>query len=275
MSRMQKKCLIASFAAHGLMVVVLVVGPAFFVSEDKPDSHQIISVISGRVVDDALTSGGSQQPQPVQPPPPAPAVVTPPQPPKVEPIKIPDPPKPAQLPVKEPDVKLVKNPTPLNPDDFKIVKRSPVKPTPTKPADPNARQIAENQALLRRLNNAASHLSTSLAKDTAVQINAGADNGEPVTNYRDIVASMYTAAWTPPVSLEDDSATVIVRVTIARDGRVTAHQITKPSGNASMDKSIENTLENVTFIEPFPEGSKDLERTFSIKFNLAAKRSLG
>lgn len=276
MNRLQKKCLIAATASHGLLLVLLVVGPAFFVSPDKTDSHQTISVISGKVVDDALSSGGSPEPQitPPTPPPPAPVVVTPPPTPKAEPIKIPNPPKPVSVPVKESEPKQEKTPTAKS-DEFKPTTRQVPKPAPNKPADTSAKQIADNQELIRRINKGVGRLSTALAKNTAVQINPGVDNGEQVTNYRDIVASTYTAAWVPPVSLEDDSATVTARVTIGRDGRVTSHQITKSSGNAAMDKSIENTLDNVTFIEPFPEGSKDAERTFSIKFNLAAKRSLG
>jgi hypothetical protein len=38
-----------------------------------------------------------------------------------------------------------------------------------------------------------------------------------------------------------------------------------------MDRSIENTLDNVSVIAPFPEGSKDAERTYNIKFSLTAK----
>jgi TonB family protein len=68
---------------------------------------------------------------------------------------------------------------------------------------------------------------------------------------------------------------VVVSVTIDRDGNVMSGHITKHSGNAAMDRSIENTLEKVTFIEPFPAGSKDQQRTYTIKFNLQAKRSLG
>jgi TonB family protein len=89
------------------------------------------------------------------------------------------------------------------------------------------------------------------------------------------VASKYTAAWNPPANLDDDLAAVTVKVTIERGGTVVEAHIVKSSGNPAMDRSIESTLQNVTYVEAFPPGSKDQERTYTIKFNLAAKRLLG
>ena len=163
-------------------------------------------------------------------------------------------------------------------DEFTPVDHPPVKKVASNnaAADAKAKAAAESQRRLASLiNKGVGRLSNTLSKDTAVQINPGEDGGEAVANYRDIVASIYTAAWNPPPSLDDDSATVVVSVTIGRDGHVLHHEVTKSSGNTAMDKSIGNTLDNVTEIVPFPEGSRDTERTYSIKFNLSAKRSLG
>jgi TonB family protein len=87
-----------------------------------------------------------------------------------------------------------------------------------------------------------------------------------MANYGDLIYSRYRAAWIPPLGLEDESISVTASVTIARDGQVLRHEITKRSGNAAMDASIDSTLENVTFIEAFPAGSTDSQRTFTIKF---------
>jgi TonB family protein len=51
--------------------------------------------------------------------------------------------------------------------------------------------------------------------------------------------------------------------------------ITRPSGDAAVDRSVQATLHRVTFIRPFPEGSTDKQRTYNINFNLKAKRLLG
>ena len=78
----------------------------------------------------------------------------------------------------------------------------------------------------------------------------------------------------PPGETASDDANVKVRVTIASDGRVISAQVIGPSGDASVDRSVQNTLDRVTDIAPFPDGSTDTERTYIINFNLKAKRML-
>ena len=41
-----------------------------------------------------------------------------------------------------------------------------------------------------------------------------------------------------------------------------------------MDASVQKTLDRVTFIAPFPEGTTEKERTYIINFNLKVKRML-
>ena len=64
-------------------------------------------------------------------------------------------------------------------------------------------------------------------------------------------------------------------VTIASDGTVISSHIKEYSGDASVDESVRRTLERVQFIEPFPAGSTDKQRSYIINFNLKAKRLLG
>jgi TonB family protein len=61
-------------------------------------------------------------------------------------------------------------------------------------------------------------------------------------------------------------------VTIANDGRVTEAHIVAPSGDSSVDNSVQRTLDRVRQLEPFPDGSTDKERTYIINFNLKARR---
>ena len=69
--------------------------------------------------------------------------------------------------------------------------------------------------------------------------------------------------------------TIKVSVTIASDGTVISARIITPSGDASVDASVQRTLDRVTYIAPFPEGATEKERTYIINFNLKAKRRLG
>jgi TonB family protein len=295
MNRLQKKCLIASVATHGLLLAILLIGPAFLSREDRAQPARILTMISSRVVDDALSSDAASASRASQPPPapaappaispPAPAPPAPPTPPAPS-HRIPQPevaPQPLEIPQPSKEgteFKRVTPPTTAPTKDFVPVSHAPiqakpkVKPADSNATDPNAAEVEAQRILAQRLKNRIGKFSSTLAGENSVQIGPVGDGGPAVSNYRDIVYSIYTAAWQPPSSLTDELATVTARVTIARDGRVTSHEITKPSGNAAMDRSIENTLSSVTFVEPFPVGAKDLERSYSIKFDISAKRSL-
>lgn len=123
------------------------------------------------------------------------------------------------------------------------------------------------------LKTAVSGLTTGLAPSTVVEMPG--PGGELYASYRQIVYAKYNQAWQPPADLEDESATVEVEVVIARDGRVISSAVTSRSSNGTMNKSIQSTLDRVRFVHAFPEGAKDSERVFKIRFNLRAKRQLG
>jgi protein TonB len=288
MNRTQKKCLIASAAFHGSLVLLLIFGAALM-PEDRPSPSNRITFFDPSKVTDGPTQGGGSESAVVQPP----APVVPPQPPVSQPVLPPQPqpqptPQPRPVvkqqddfkpaPTPKPDAEAFKpvKPKPVDQDEFKPVDHPPVKQVASNDtaADAKARTAAENQRrIASQISRGIGRLSSSLSKDTAVQISSGSDGGEAAAKYSDIVESTYHAAWigNRPASLVGDSATVLVSVTIGRDGRVIRHEITKPSGNPVMDRSIENTLEIVTDIAPFPAGSKDVERSYTITFNLSAK----
>jgi TonB family protein len=292
MNRTQKKCLIASGAFHGSLVLLLVFGSALM-PEDRPAPANRITFFDPSKVTDGPTQGGNPGPVAEQPPAPVAPPVAPPQPPPQPPTSQPVlPPQPQPRPQQQPAARQEDfKPAPVQKPDAESFK--PVKPVKTTQTDeftpvghPPTKQVASNDAaadarakaladkqqrIANQISRGVGRLSSTLNKDTAVQISSGGDGGEAAANYRDIVASIYHAAWNQPTSLNDDTATVVVSVTIGRDGRVLHHEITKPSGNPVMDHSIENTLDNVTDIAPFPEGSRDAERTYSITFNCLAK----
>jgi TolA protein len=103
MSRLQKKCLIASAGAHGLLAGILIVGVAF-VGRHKEDEEvpPMMTLIPSRLVD-ALGSGGGN-PDVTTPPAPAPQVL---------PAPAPEIPKPEVAPT-------VKPPEPSQPEPKKI-----------------------------------------------------------------------------------------------------------------------------------------------------------
>ncbi|HMP81321.1 MAG TPA: TonB family protein, partial [Verrucomicrobiota bacterium] len=214
-----------------------------------------------------------QQPQPqpqpvVQPPPPR----SQPQPARVEKVETPKP---------LPTVKNDPDPVPAKPEPPKrqlpkvstdLVTRKDVAPvrqtTRTQPApQPDAS---------KDFTKAAQAIRNRASSSTEIEMpQGGGGSGPAYANYAQLVKSRYTMAWNPPDGIEDEDATVKVSVTIARDGTVISARVTQSSGNAAVDRSVRATLDRVTFIAPFPEGSKDTQRSYIINFNLKAKLQLG
>lgn len=262
MNRLQKKCVIATAGFHLLLLVILFVGPAFFNAKPKADDKQVLDVIPANLVDIALNSGVSH----AQPPPPTP-IVTPPQQPTPPAPKI---------------VQPAPQPTLLNKLE-NIFKPAPAKPVPTE-IQPHKIQV--NTQLVTRpapkssdnnpkLNstaakNLAKSLKTKLSPSTKVDLSG--DSSMAVANYASAVKSIYDQAWTLPDTIAKDE-NITVSVTIASDGTVISSRIVTPSGDEPADTSVQRTLDRVKFIAPFPEGSTDKERTYTIVFNPQVKSS--
>jgi len=294
MSRLQKKCLVASAGTHLMLLSLLFVSPGFIPSRHEPELP-VVWLIPDKHTDDPSSGGGSPTAvAPPAPPPvtPAPAPVTPPDqmpqaqviPPR-EPEPTPPEPKPARKP--EPETKPPK-PT-QKPNLAKESATQPAKPKhEIKPtfeksaestraqAEAKARAKAEAEAkaaqaqLLAKLNQVGRSLSKNLSPGTSIDYPG--PGGEAFANYAQVVKSVYQNAWLPPNDVADDSAIVKTKVIILRDGKVKSAVIIRRSGIPSLDRSVERALD-LDFIAPFPEGAKDTERTFYIDFNLKAKRS--
>jgi len=268
MNRLQKKCLIAAAGTHLLLVVTLLCS-GFITSKPKPDDSQVLDVIPANLIDVAFNSGVKG----AQPPPPTPIVPPQPEPPKPA-IKVVEPLKP---------VEPVKPPEKIQPEDVKTapkkieVNLDPVVRDKPKVVDTSAADAARDKRLrdqkLKAIKNAARAIKQNSSSSTTVDMPG--DSTAAYANYASIVKSVYTQAWLPPDDTASDDANVKVSVTIANDGRVISARIVTPSGDTSVDNSVQKTLDRITDIAPFPDGAKEKERTYIINFNLKAKRMLG
>lgn len=137
-----------------------------------------------------------------------------------------------------------------------------------------ARQWAEsNTRLAKALGRVADHLEEGFASGTKVDV--GGPGGVAYANYASFVQAIYDDAWETHQELSNNNFATVVKITIARDGTVIAARIVERSGNPAMDKSVQRALDKVKFVHPFPESARDSERTFTIEFNLKAKRLYG
>lgn len=292
MSRLQKKCLLGSALSHALLLVLLLIGPAFFVSKPKPaEDLPVLDYIPAKLIDEAFFGGGAPRattPPPANPPrtePPAarppprkatpqsskPAATRQPEPPatKADPVppKVAAPTTATRRPAPRPKPRIDFSNVVTRDDSGQLVSKTQREQAE---AEARARQAAERQA---RLQSALQNLRANLSTDTEIQpLGAG---GLAYANYAQAIKSIYQQAWQEPAEAASDRDEVEVEVLIARDGAVLSARITKKSGNPALDKSVRQALDRVRQVPPFPEGATDDKRSFNILFRLKANRLSG
>jgi len=310
MSRLQKKCFLASASLHGLLVLVIIFGAAFLgPSKEKPLPNRI-NVIPSRLVDAALSGGGGNpklertddqvkgnslnpahtSPEPLPPPPKQPVQAREvPQPVRPVPVR-PEPvrPAPTKPPVArppdtpKPDAS-VKTPEPAKPVlDLVPTVRGPsakdkakVEAEAREAREATRRQVEYREKLAAKLGDVTSGLKAGFESGTKVDVRG--DGGAAYANYASFVQAAYDAAWRVLPDLASKEHAVTVEVVIASNGRIVSQRIVSRSENMRMDKSVQNALDKVKQqgLPAFPPGARDAERTFTIEFNLKARRLAG
>jgi TonB family protein len=262
MNRLQKKCVIVTVGVHLLLLVILLVGPAFFSPRLKADDIHVLTVIPAMLVDAPFSSGvanAAPPPEPVAPPTPPPSVpvVAPPPPVKAEreePVKLPDKVKPVES---------------VKPEPRKI-QISTTLVTRSAPKNPSAAAKAQQQQRAKAFQIALQKLNSKLTSGTVVDMPGS--GSVAYASYKDALGSIYYDAWTPDGSISDE-ADALVRITVASDGTVLDARIITRSGDEKMDTSVQRALQRVSSVPALPDKSK-VQQEFTIQFNLKAKRML-
>jgi colicin import membrane protein len=287
MSRLYQKCFIASGGLHGLLVLILVVCPAFLASKPKQSDVQLITFIPDILTDSPFVGGGN--PNAGRPPSPAPPAPPPPTPERAPTPAPPEPPAPVKeiVPPKktEESLEVSKETKPTKPKreiSTTLVVRKPSAKSTAKDTSAEDNQAREQLALRNRIVGALDRSLGNIRSGTgsATRIGGGAEGsygpgggGPSYAPYEAWVLTVFDRAWVAPDDATSDDATVEASVTITRDGRVVDKRIVKRSGDRAVDASVQRALDKVTNIgKSFPEGSKDKERTYIIPFNLKTKR---
>ena len=281
MDRLQKKCFIASASVHLLLVLILVIGPAFQSSTDKAESMPVLDFVPFKTVDALVAPGGGRPDGSVpRPAPPEPKPPTPAPPPVVQPIQRPPEPEiakptpPAPLESSEPSLEPKKKKIEVS---TKQVTRSHDRTAEAKArADAQAKEdAATRRHLADQIGKMADHISGEVAGGTTVELKVPGGGGVPYANFLQAVKSRYANAWVVPDGVTDDEATTVASVTIARDGTVISARITRHSSSPEVDRSVQATLDRVKYAAPLPDDAKEDQRTVTINFNVKAKKALG
>ena len=279
MSRLQKKCYVASTGLHLLLVLILFMGSAFFSPPKKGEDLQELDFIPRNLVD-ALVSGGGERikgtPTPPTPPPAA-------QPTPVEKAKEPEPPKEVTKQPKQPkpeveSLEVTKKQPKLAAENLKMVTRKQSSPknqkkvtSSTAPSDGREELARLSQEIART----ARGIKDGTASATEIADVGPGGGGPSYANYKTWIYTVYFNAWVAPEDATSDSGVVEATVTIARDGTVLSSQVLSKSGDPQMDASVQRTLKRVITIgKPFPEGVKESQRTYNLRFDIKTKRGL-
>jgi len=162
-------------------------------------------------------------------------------------------------------------------DKRKAQQEAEARETARQQAAATAAANAAREKLARQIDEANKRLRAGFSGDTKVEV--GGPGGEAYANYGALVQTAYEDAWEAALrfvnDLNDDDAVAVVRVTIARDGRVIGARIVERSGRAAVNSAVQRALDSVKRLPPFPDFINDSERSFKINFNLKAKKLLG
>jgi colicin import membrane protein len=282
MNRLQKKCLVATTGFHLLLILILIIGPAFLSSRDKSDNLPVLDFIPFKTVDALVSGGGNPK---AQPPAPAPAPAVPQPPPVAVPQPHPAPPPPLEKsePAPKESTKEIKNDSAsLEPSkerkhtvevSTKLVKRDTTATSDSKArAEAQAKELADaRRQATAAIRQAVSGIQGGVSGSTTIELKGPGGGGLPYANWLQAVKSVYSNAWLLPDGVTDESATATASVSIARDGTVISARITRFSGSAAVDRSVQAALERVKYAAPLPDDAKEDERTVSINFNAKSK----
>lgn len=265
MNRTQKKCLIVSSGLHLLLGLTLIFGPGFLPSA-KPKPVALIDFIPSRIIEGAMAGGGNPNanPPPSAPPdtkPPTP--VTPPAPPvRTEPPKETPQPEVRNDSVPEPALKPHKPSIDVN---TTLVKR---KSTDGRTAKPTSNsQDSERKRLADQIGRAATGLKNNMAPTTSIDLRGPGGGGETYAGVEQAILTIYDHAWESPEGMDSSEAEVEVSVTIESDGSVSSARITKSSGDARVDRSVQRALDHVSSIPGWDGKRRTVEFSFKSRAN--------
>lgn len=266
------------------------IGPAFLSSKSSIDDLPVLDFVPLKTTD-ALVSGGGDptakmpapapapKPEPQPPPRPEPQLPAPrPEPKRVpEPAPVREPPREVAQPKPEPDEAPPERKPRKVEISTKLVERNrdakaEAKAKAEARAQEEARQWARSQRrLAREFDQLARTVGDEMSGETAVKLKGPGGGGVPYANFMQSVKSVYERAWVAPNGVTDSDAVAEAEITIARDGTVLSANLSRPSGNAQVDRSVEAALNRVKFAAPLPDDAPEAQRTVTINFRAKAK----
>ncbi|MFM7101761.1 MAG: TonB family protein [Verrucomicrobiota bacterium] len=300
-----QRCLLLSAGVHLALLGALVVLPGFVsrppaAPPDLPPV-QLIDTRGLRLTEGLGAGGGTPAPPvrppqqatppaaPATPPPPAPAPVRPPVA-ESRPTPVETPPRPVRSPRPvEVSRERVRSTTPEPAARRVEISREVRRRSPNEVAEAEAAReqaARERSAQAERdyqrrlaqwkqqLGGIRQQLAQGLTAETEISVPGPGGGGEVWMGYASYLKAFYETRWERPATLSQPVAFVGVSITVTRSGQLKDYQVVERSGIPSLDDSVVAVLRRFRQLAPLPEGSRDPERTFRIKFRLEGTSSL-
>jgi TonB family protein len=191
-------------------------------------------------------------------------------------------PKPTPRPTPKPTPK--RKPTP-SPTPKKATPKS--KPTPDEKDEKAAKEVEKKKAIAKAL--LAKEKSDEETAEKSVQKATAADDGESKAKgssgsggkgsgaggasdvgwYGNMLHDRFYSEWVQPTSVVHSARlSVLLRIRIQKDGRISEYSIAKSSGNPVVDDSVKAAAARVKQVDPLPSGVGDDYYDVNINFEL-------
>ena len=185
---------------------------------------------------------------------------------------------PARSPKPSPTAKAKTTPKPTpkpSPKKITLAKASPrpspvVKPTPERTENEQTDVATEKKEIVKALpakNDSSEKESkkspatqTGSGKGTAPGAGGGRAGGAGSESqfgwYGSMLHDRFYSEWIQPTTLATAGSknSVLVKLRIEKDGRVSSFEVVRPSGNADLDESVKALANRVSRVEPLPDG---------------------
>jgi TonB family protein len=140
-----------------------------------------------------------------------------------------------------------------------------VKPTPEKPESEHVDAETEKKEIAKPLvakneekeSKKSPATQTGSGKGSAPGIGAGRAGSESQFGwYGSMLHDRFYSEWVQPTTVATAGAksSVLVKLRIEKDGRVTSFEVVRPSGNPDLDESVKTLANRVSRVEPLPDG---------------------
>ena len=175
-------------------------------------------------------------------------------------------PKPSATPQKKGTLKPTPKPKPKptpkpSPKKMVLAKASPepsVKPTPEKEEN----ELAEGPTEIAKAIPAKEEPIKSVATQTGsgkgptAGAGGGSANAGQFAWYGSMLHDRFYSEWVQPTTVANAGGknSVLVKLRIEKDGRVSNFEIVRPSGNTELDESVKALSSRVSHVEPLPDG---------------------